>query len=58
MRALNVGVTTHGRVLVDDPPASGPLKLLVGFHGYAQNADAMMAMLPGDANVSRRGHEL
>jgi predicted esterase len=46
MRELNVSVTTHGRVLVEDA-ASGPLRLLVGFHGYAQNADEMMAMLRG-----------
>jgi predicted esterase len=52
MRELNVCVTTHGRVLVDDPPASGPLKLLVGFHGYAQNADEMMAMLRGIRDAS------
>jgi predicted esterase len=46
MRELNVSVATHGRVLVEDA-ASGPLRLLVGFHGYAQNADEMMAMLRG-----------
>ena len=46
MRELNVSVTTHGRVLVEDA-ASDPLRLLVGFHGYAQNADEMMAMLRG-----------
>ena len=44
MRELNVSVTTHGRVLVEDA-AREPLRLLVGFHGYAQNADEMMAML-------------
>jgi len=44
MRELNVPVTTHGRILVDGGHAR-PLKLLVGCHGYAQNADEMMAML-------------
>jgi predicted esterase len=52
MRELNVPVTTHGRILVDgghagpfDSAQDRPLKLLVGCHGYAQNADEMMAML-------------
>ena len=44
MRELNVSVTTHGRVLVEDA-ATDPLRLLVGFHGYAQSADEMMTML-------------
>lgn len=44
MRELNVSVTTHGRVLIDDAE-SGPLRVLAGFHGYAQNADEMMDML-------------
>jgi predicted esterase len=49
MRELNVSVTTHGRVLVDDDGDEGarPLQLLVGCHGYAQNADEMMEMLRG-----------
>ena len=60
MRELNIPVTTHGRILVDgghagpfDSARGGaagvaqarPLKLLVGCHGYAQNADEMMDML-------------
>jgi predicted esterase len=45
MRELNVPITTHGRVLVDDPDEPGPLRLLVGFHGYGQNADEMLEML-------------
>ena len=45
MRELNVPVTTHGRVLVDEGDAASPLRLLVGCHGYAQNADEMMTML-------------
>jgi predicted esterase len=32
-------VTTHGHYLLDDPPpGTGPRPLLIGFHGYAQNA--------------------
>jgi predicted esterase len=44
---LNIPVTTHGRVLIDETNSvpGTPLKLLVGCHGYAQNADEMMAML-------------
>jgi predicted esterase len=48
MREFNLPVTTHGRILVDEPSDSGqdgPLKLLVGCHGYAQNADEMMDLL-------------
>jgi predicted esterase len=44
MRELNVSVTTHGRVLVDEA-GSGPLRIVAGFHGYAQSADEMMEML-------------
>jgi predicted esterase len=56
MRELNVPVTTHGRVLVDDGGEASPLRILVGCHGYAQNADEMMEMLrriPVDASWTR-----
>jgi predicted esterase len=45
MRAINVAVTTHGRVLVDDAPGAAPVRLLAGCHGYGQNAEEMMEML-------------
>ncbi len=45
MRALNMPVTTHGRLLIDEAASPSPLKLFVGFHGYAQSADEMMGML-------------
>ena len=46
MRELNIPVTTHGRLLVDEDRAAAPsLRLLVGCHGYAQSADEMMEML-------------
>ena len=45
MREINVAVTTHGRVLVDDTAAAPPLRLLVGCHGYAQSADEMLELL-------------
>ncbi len=45
MRAMDVRLIetkTHGRVLVR---AGNPRRLLAGFHGYAQNAEEMMAEL-------------
>jgi predicted esterase len=45
MRELNVAVTTHGRVLIEDDDAAAALALLVGCHGYAQNGDEMMELL-------------
>lgn len=35
----------HGRYLVDRPQGDGPFPLLVGFHGYKENADHMLAEL-------------
>jgi predicted esterase len=53
MRTLSISTSTHGRVLVMTPvgvsrkrlPASLPPVVLVGFHGYAQNAEDMMDVL-------------
>ena len=56
MREINVPVTTHGRVLVDEAVPAAPVRLLVGCHGYAQNADEMMERLrsiPADATWTR-----
>ena len=36
---------THGRYLVRPPHVGGPSPLLVGFHGYRENAASHMAML-------------
>lgn len=33
---------THGRYLVDRPAGGGPFPLLVGFHGYGENAEEML----------------
>jgi predicted esterase len=46
MRELNVAATTHGRLLIEDA-GNGPLRLLAGFHGYAQDAEEMLVMLHG-----------
>jgi len=45
MRAILVPTGTHGRVLVRDTPA--PRGLLVGFHGYMENAQIQMDRLTG-----------
>jgi predicted esterase len=45
MREINVPVTTHGRVLVDEAVPAGSVRLLAGCHGYAQSADEMMELL-------------
>jgi predicted esterase len=43
--ARTIAATTHGRYLVSLPAAAGPAPLLVGFHGYAEPADAQLARL-------------
>ena len=46
MRILSIETSTHGRVLIKDPTSpSSPHRLLIGFHGYAQNAGDMFAEL-------------
>jgi predicted esterase len=45
MREFHVAVNTHGRALIDAPSGAAPLRILAGFHGYAQNADEMMTLL-------------
>jgi predicted esterase len=41
MRAHTIPATIHGRYLVD-PASSAGLPVLVGFHGYAERAEAML----------------
>lgn len=43
MEVLNPKATVHGRLLIER--AGDPLGALVGFHGYAQTAEDMMAEL-------------
>jgi predicted esterase len=43
MRTLLIPATTHGRVLVREAPE--PRGVLVGFHGYMEDAEAQMARL-------------
>lgn len=42
-RAIATG--THGRYLVAPPAAPGPVAMLVGFHGYAEPAEAQLERL-------------
>jgi predicted esterase len=43
VHAHTIAVGTHGRYLVDSPGGSTPL--LVGFHGYAESAEAQLERL-------------
>jgi predicted esterase len=45
VRTISVETSTHGLVLIKDPTVSSSLSLLVGFHGYAQSAEDMLAEL-------------
>ena len=47
MNVLSIPTPTHGRVLIEDP--SGPFSgcVLIGCHGYAQNAPIMLKDLGG-----------
>jgi predicted esterase len=40
-----VAATVHGRYLTIPPATSGPTPLLVGFHGYAEDAEAQLERL-------------
>lgn len=41
----SIATTTHGRFLIDIPASDGPLPLLVGFHGYGEQADIQLERL-------------
>jgi poly(3-hydroxybutyrate) depolymerase len=43
--ARTIPVTTHGRYLVSPPATRRPSPLLVGFHGYAEAAEAQLERL-------------
>jgi predicted esterase len=45
MLSHTIPTTTHGRYLVDRPSGVGPFPLLVGFHGYKESAEHMLAEL-------------
>ena len=46
MKTISVETSTHGVALIKDAAdSSSPVRLLVGFHGYAQSAEDMLAEL-------------
>jgi predicted esterase len=46
MRTISIETSTHGRVLIKDAGVSPTnVRFLVGFHGYAQDAEDMLAEL-------------
>ena len=48
--AATVEARTHGRILVRPPRAGGPCPVLIGFHGYAEDADVHLqaiSRIPG-----------
>jgi predicted esterase len=44
----SIAATIHGRYLLEHPPTTGPTPLIVGFHGYAENAEIQMERLAGN----------
>jgi predicted esterase len=46
-----IATPTHGRYLVEAPSAGAPWPLLVGFHGYAESAEAQLARLRSAAGA-------
>lgn len=40
-----ISTSTHGRYVVDLPDGEGPFPLLVGFHGYGQNAETHLTQV-------------
>jgi len=40
-----ITVSTHGRYIIEQPAGAGPSPLLLGFHGYAESAEAQLARL-------------
>jgi len=45
MQTRTIEVRSHGRYLVRTPRAAGPWPLIVGFHGYRENAATHLATL-------------
>jgi dienelactone hydrolase len=46
-----IPVRTHGRYIIDTPDGDGPFPLLVGFHGYAENAERNLEQLRRIASI-------
>jgi len=52
-RAGAVATTVHGRYLVAAPRGRGPWPVLLGFHGYGENAEAQLDRLRAIPGASR-----
>jgi predicted esterase len=52
-RLIRVSTAVHGRVLVDGASAGDPRPLLVGFHGYGENAERHLQELRAIPGVER-----
>jgi predicted esterase len=48
-----IAASTHGRYLIEPPATPGPAPLLVGFHGYAEGAEAQLDRLRAIPGVDR-----
>jgi predicted esterase len=48
-----IAAPTHGRYLIDVPSEGGPWPLLVGFHGYAEAAEAQLVRLRSSVSGDR-----
>jgi predicted esterase len=48
-----IAASTHGRYLIEPPTTPGSAPLLVGFHGYAEGADAQVDRLRAIPGVDR-----
>ena len=49
----SIATRTHGRYLVVPPAALGPAPVLVGFHGYAEGAEAQLERLQAIPGADR-----
>ena len=45
MTERTLATTIHGRYLLVPPAASGPAPVLIGFHGYAEDAQTQLERL-------------
>lgn len=48
-----IAASTHGRYLIEPPATPGAASLLVGFHGYAESAEAQLDRLRAIPGVDR-----
>lgn len=48
-----MAATVHGRYLTIPPATSGPAPILVGFHGYGEDAEAQLERLRAIPEISR-----